>query len=341
LPVAFFADGKFWVNNHAHIVRGFEGIADDEYLKHWFAASDISGYITGAAQPKLSQANLRRVQIELPPLNQQRRIASILSAYDDLIENNTRRIAILEEMARALYQEWFVHFRFPGHEHMPLVDSPLGPIPKGWEVDTLQNLAASFQDGDWIETKDQGGDAYRLLQVSNIGMGEFVETGNWRFITQETFERLRCCEVLENDLLISRMPKPIGRAWMVTRMPFRMVTAVDVAILRVNEDRADRHYLYCALNSPSNLDRVLQHSTGTTRARIARRNLASLLFLVPSLELQQRFAKLASSAIGLSALLREKSTNLRASRDLLLPRLISGEIDVSALSEESIAEAAD
>ena len=71
----------------------------------------------------------------MPPLPTQRKIASILSAYDDLIENNTRRIAILEEMAQAIYREWFVNFRFPGHENVKLVDSPLGQIPEGWEAD--------------------------------------------------------------------------------------------------------------------------------------------------------------------------------------------------------------
>ena len=74
------------------------------------------------------------LDVPLPPLPTQRKIASILSAYDDLIENNTRRIAILEEMAQAIYREWFVNFRFPGHENVKLVDSPLGQIPEGWEA---------------------------------------------------------------------------------------------------------------------------------------------------------------------------------------------------------------
>jgi type I restriction enzyme S subunit len=125
------------VNNHAHILTAKDGLADLYYLKSVLDISNISGFITGAAQPKLTQENLRRIPVPLPPLPTQRKIADILSAYDDLIENNTRRIAILEEMAQRLYQEWFVHFRYPGHEHVPLVDSELGPIPEGWEVKRL------------------------------------------------------------------------------------------------------------------------------------------------------------------------------------------------------------
>ncbi|MBI2480573.1 MAG: restriction endonuclease subunit S [Planctomycetia bacterium] len=98
---------------------------------------------TGSAQPNLNIPLLHSVPVPLPPLPTQRKIASILSAYDDLIENNTRRIAILEEMAQAIYREWFVNFRFPGHENVKLVDSPLGQIPEGWEATTVGDLAVN------------------------------------------------------------------------------------------------------------------------------------------------------------------------------------------------------
>ena len=108
--------GKFWVNNHAHIVRAKPECADDVFLKQWLNNADIGPYVTGAAQPKLSQANLKRMKLSLPPLETQRRIASILGAYDDLIETNRRRIVVLEEMARRLFEAWFVLFRYPDHE---------------------------------------------------------------------------------------------------------------------------------------------------------------------------------------------------------------------------------
>jgi type I restriction enzyme S subunit len=101
----------------------------------------------GAAQQNLNQDLIRNFEIPLPPLPTQRKIADILSAYDDLIENNTRRIAILEEVAQRLYQEWFVHFRYPGHENVPLVDNELGPIPEGWEVQTLHSACSQIASG--------------------------------------------------------------------------------------------------------------------------------------------------------------------------------------------------
>jgi type I restriction enzyme, S subunit len=117
---------------------------DPVFLFYYLGAPDVTAWIQGqaigATLPNLNTSILRSVSVTFPPLPTQRKIADILSAYDDLIENNTRRIAILEEMAQRLYREWFVHFRYPGHESVPLVESELGPIPEGWEVKRLGDV---------------------------------------------------------------------------------------------------------------------------------------------------------------------------------------------------------
>ena len=128
LPLAMFANGKFWVNNHAHILRARPEIADDVFLLACMNHTDIKPFVTGAAQPKLSQANLKIIEIILPPIPVQHRIASILSTYDDLIENNLRRIRILEEMARALYREWFVEFRLAPGTFVSIADAARATI---------------------------------------------------------------------------------------------------------------------------------------------------------------------------------------------------------------------
>ena len=126
---------------------------DARYLYYWVTRQDFTDYLSlhakGAAYPAVSAEDIGGAEIALPPLTIQRRIAGILSAYDELIENNQRRIRILEEMARSLYREWFVHFRYPGHESVPLVNSPLGPIPQGWEVKTLGALMLEQIGGGW------------------------------------------------------------------------------------------------------------------------------------------------------------------------------------------------
>lgn len=114
----------------------------------------VAGSLVGVAQQHFNVGVAKEMEIRLPPMGIQRRIADILSAYDDLLENNTRRIAILEEMARAIYREWFVDFRFPGHEQVEMVESELGPVPAGWEVGQLQD-ALLLQRGFDLPTKQR------------------------------------------------------------------------------------------------------------------------------------------------------------------------------------------
>lgn len=124
------------------IIQSLNGI-DRDFLYYLFQYRQQHFYnmAYGAAIQNINTMILREMEIEIPPLNEQKKIAAILSAYDDLIENNTRRIQILEEMARRIYEEWFVRFRFPGHENVRMVESALGLIPDGWSVKTLDRVA--------------------------------------------------------------------------------------------------------------------------------------------------------------------------------------------------------
>ena len=126
-PIARLASGRFWVNNHAHILSSRPGLADDRFLLHLINHIPLGGRVTGSAQPKLTQTSLLELAVPCPSFVTQRRIAGVLSAFDELIEINERRIELLEDLARSLYREWFVHFRFPGHEDAELVDSEVFP----------------------------------------------------------------------------------------------------------------------------------------------------------------------------------------------------------------------
>jgi type I restriction enzyme S subunit len=324
---------KFWASDNTLVAYPALEQVDTKFLYYLLADAKLSRYAGGAAQPLVTQTVLKQVEVRIPPLPVQQRIAGILSAYDELIENSQRRIKILESMARALYREWFVHFRFPGFEHHPRVASPLGEIPQGWEVKRLVEVCRSIQDGDWIETKDQGGEDFRLLQISNIGVGEFIETGNFRYVTRETFDRLRCSEIIPGDLLVARMPTPIGRGWLATKMAWRMITAVDVAIVRAEPTAVDPLFLVQAWNESSNLQRIAAQASGTTRLRITRRELAAMEFVVPPIPVQQQFAAIVQPQSAMIETLRQQIQNLRRTRDLLLPRLLSGQIDMEKFED--------
>ena len=136
---------EYIISNKQLKLRPNPNLADSQFLFYYFASPQMVAHIRnraiGAAVPGINLGILKALEVVLPPLEVQLRIADILSAYDDLIENNTRRIAILEEMARRIYEEWIVRFRFPGHEKVRMVESELGLVPEGWEVETLADCA--------------------------------------------------------------------------------------------------------------------------------------------------------------------------------------------------------
>ena len=301
LPVAFFATGRFWVNNHAHIIRGLNGVADDEFLKHWFAGNNISGYITGAAQPKLSQASMKRIRLLLPNYAAQRRIASILSAYDDLIENNTRRIAILEEMARRLYEEWFVRFRFPGHEGVRMVESELGLVPEGWRVRLL---------GDEIELPYG-----KALKAENRSAGEVPVYGSSGVVGCHS---------------TSLVPGPgiiVGRKGNVGSVHWCDVPFFPIDTVFYVKAALPLHFVYFNLQQQNFLN------NDAAVPGLNRNQAYALPLLVPDLDVLNRFEDLCGQLLGMARLLSRKNVNLRTTRDLLLPKLISGELDVSTLLE--------
>lgn len=319
----FYIEEPYWPLNTALYVVDFKGNSP-RYVAYLLRDTLRNYRSEKAAVPGVDRNVLHTLQVRSADVNTQTRVVSVLSAYDDLIENNRRRIALLEEAARLLYREWFVYLRFPGHEHVKVVDG----VPDGWERNTLGGTCASLEDGDWIETKDQGGGDYRLLQISNIGMNEFVETSNYRYITEETYARLNCRELLPGHILIARMPKPIGRAWLVTDMPWRMITAVDGAIAVANPEAADPYFLTYFINSTANLALCERRAVGATRPRITRRDVASLPLKLPPLRLQRQFRDVVEPLNRQRQLLQRQCERLAQARDLLLPRLMSGEIAV-------------
>ena len=135
-----YVASDFWPLNTTLYVQNFKG-NDVRFVSYLLQTLDFGSRSGAAAVPGVNRNDLHRLPIVLPDVEEQRRIASILSAYDNLIENNTQRIAILEEMARRIYEEWFVRFRFPGHEQVKMVESELGLIPDGWSVQPLQEIA--------------------------------------------------------------------------------------------------------------------------------------------------------------------------------------------------------
>ncbi|MCY4339397.1 MAG: restriction endonuclease subunit S [Gammaproteobacteria bacterium] len=316
LPVAFFAEGKFWVNNHAHIVRAIPGIADDDFICAWFAQANISGYITGAAQPKLSQENLKRISLNLPPYLKQKKITAILSAYDNLIENNLRRIKILEEMAQNLYREWFVKFRFPGHENVCMVDSPLGKIPEEWEVRKLSEVCNLVM-----------GQSPKSEFYNDVGEGLPFHQGVTDF--GERFPTVRLYCTMQNrlaeagDILFS-VRAPVGR---INIAPTQMIIGRGLSAIR--HSAGFQWFVFHLLREKFKEEDSM--GGGTIFKAVTKSDMRSIELLSADDETHRRFEDMVLPIENQIKNMTKKNETLRQTRDLLLPKLISGELDVSEL----------
>ena len=324
LPLALFATGKFWVNNHAHILRGKSGIVDDTFLLACLNNADIKPFITGAAQPKLSQQNLRLIDIPLPPLPIQKRIAGILSAYDELIENNQRRIRILEEMARSLYREWFVHFRYPGHESVPLIDSPLGPIPQGWEVKPVSESFEIMGGGTPSRKIDEywdGGDIQWYTPRDLTGAGSMFMDDSSDHITELGLKKSSARLFPARSVMLTSRAT-IGAISINTHK----ACTNQGFITCIPNNEVSLYFLYQWLNE--NVPTFQRMASGATFKEISRGVFKTIEFLQPEADLVERYEETVTPMAKEVLLTQRKIKNLRTTRDLLLPKLLSGQVQL-------------
>ncbi|MBF0125513.1 MAG: restriction endonuclease subunit S [Magnetococcales bacterium] len=310
-------DARIALAQRIILLRARPGLLDPFYLFYAlqsdFGQGELKARSSGTTVLGIKQSELRKVRIPFFPLPIQRRIAGILSAYDELIENNQRRIKILETMARSLYREWFVHFRFPGHESVRRVASPLGEIPEGWEVKTLSQIAENF-------------DRFRkpLSKMQRAEMqGEYPYYG-----AAKVFDYINDF-VFDGEYLLMAED---GSVINTERTP--VLQLVNEKFWPNNHTHVIRgirsfstHFLYLGL---SEVD-VSPYITGAAQPKITQENMNRIPFYCGPEKLHQRFNRLIEPIIRQNQVLRRQIQNLRRSRDLLLPRLLSGQIDVEAM----------
>lgn len=276
-------------------------VSSKEYQEKFFLLAD------GAAQPNMSGGQIEGVEIPLPPLQIQVRIAGILSAYDDLIENSQRRINILESMARALYREWFVRFRFPGYESVPRVPSPLGEIPQGWEVTRLGDLI-EIRKGKNI-TKETIREGIVPVVAGGLTPAYFHDTAN----TQNPVVTISASGANAGFVNLYHMD----------------VWASDCSYI---DQSTTPHVYYYHLWLDYRRAAITHLQRGSAQPHVYPKDLAQLEAVRVPDEILEAFGSQVEHFYGLTKRLAAKAENLRRTRDLLLPRLLSGQIDVEAIS---------
>ena len=278
----------------------------------------------GVATPIVNKSTFANLEVCVPSLPIQRKIAATLSAYDDLIENNTRRIKILEDMAQTLYREWFVHFRFPGHENVQMVESELGLIPQEWKV--VPASEAMFVNPKTSVPRDTIKPFVPMKSATENSMliTEIEErTGNSgaKFKNGDTlFARITPC--LEN-----------GRTGFVQFLSNNDEIAFgSTEFIVLRSKTLNPYFVYLLAQTRDFRENAIKSMTGATgRQRVLNECFDDYFLPNPDQDVLCQFESTIAPLFRKVQSLSERNENLRQTRDLLLPKLISGEVDVSEL----------
>jgi type I restriction enzyme S subunit len=277
---------------------------DADFLLYSLMGNDLQSQIksfgSGSTVEHMRLEDIPSLEINVPPLPIQRRIAGILSAYDELIENSQRRIKILESMARALYREWFVHFRFPGHESVPRVPSTMGEIPQGWETGRLDDVMVLQRGFDLPKASRIEGSVPIIAATGVTGFHNEARAKAPGIVTGRS-------GTIGEVLYVQEDFWPLNTSLWVKEFP-----------------KSEPLYAFYLLSS---LD-LKQFNSGAAVPTLNRNDIHGTNVVVPPRSIQKRFQDVAGAMLAKSRTLDQQIQNLRRTRDLLLPRLLSGQIDL-------------
>ena len=310
----YFKDGNLTWFRYFHEL-------DSKFLYYWLVSpqgkAELQKCTIGSSQSAFTIVLLKSMEIELPSLLVQRRIADILSAYDELIENNQRRIRILEDMARSLYREWFTHFRYPGHESVPLVDSPLGQIPQGWEVKKLGDIAEDMRRNI---PKGQIDEPQPYVGLEHIPRRSLA-LDSWETASELGSNKLA---FKKGEILFGKIRPYFHK---VSIAPFDGLCSADTIVIRT---RQTEHYAIVVGCVSS--DEFVAYATATSNgSKMPRANwsvLEEYPVAIPVLAIAHQLSAIVEPAIQQMQTLIFQTANLRRTRDLLLPRLLSGQVNL-------------
>ena len=308
-PIANIAKGKIWVNNHAHVL-GNNGKCPLNLLGFILNNMNISPYVTGCAQPKLNQENLKNIEIELPSHIDS--IASILSSLDRKIELNNKINADLEEMAQAIFKNWFVDFE--PFKDGKFVDSELGMIPEGWKVGTLEDIAeitmGQSPAGNSLNENREGMIFYQ-------GSSDF----GFRFPSIRVFTTEPKRLAVANSVLFS-VRAPVGDINVA-----KEECCIGRGVASIKSKYGHDSYLFYTMKSLHKLFDSFD-GEGTVFGSINKKTLSAIQILLPSDGIVEQFNNIASSFDNRIRSLSDENSRLSTLRDTLLPRLMSGEIEI-------------
>ncbi len=321
-------------------IRCLPNVACPYYIHYYLHSFDISKGFYGmgdGVRQGLNYAGIRKIMMLIPPMKTQQQIAAYLdkkcALVERLIENQRRQIEKLKEYKQSVITETVTK----GLDHsVPMKDSGIewiGEIPEDWKVVRIKNLPDAklpncFTDGDWIESRDISEEGIRYLTTGNIGDGEFKRQGNG-FVTKEAFNRLNCKYAYPNDLVFARLNAPYGRSCILPNDENEYVLAVDIVILRTQQNN---RYICYVTQCPNYQRTVEDLSRGTTMKRISRSNLGLVPICLPPFSIQQQIAayldKKCAEIDALIAIKQQKIDKLQEYKKSLIYEYVTGKKQV-------------
>ncbi len=335
LGEVFYIRDDFWPLNTSLYVQDFKN-NNKRFISYFLKTLNLSSQNAAGAVPGVNRNHLHQLQIRIPDLDSQNAISNILSNYDELIENNERRIQILEDMAQSLYREWFIHFRFPSHQKIKMIESPLGFIPQGWKVRDFVDCAfvhrgRSYRSSD-LE-KANGVPFVNLKCIDRDGgfrknglksySGDFKETHKVvsgdivMAVTDMTQER----RIVARCGLVPTLPQPFG--------------VISMDLVKIDpKDPNSKLYIYALLRWSTFADSVKQFANGANVLHLSPDHIKNYKCLWPDHDSLDSFVNAIDPALKLIENLNQQNEILTTKRDLILPKLISGEIDLSVAASK-------
>lgn len=293
-------------------------ISDVKYVKYCFdiLQKECQSISVGAAQDNLSWEKLSRIKFSCPPLETQQKIASILSAYDDLIENNRKQIKLLEEAAQRLYKEWFVDLRFPGYENVAIVDG----VPEGWSYERIDSFV-ELQNGFAFKSDsfDNNGN-YKIITIKNVQDGSF-DSSNVNKINKIPSKMPQWCKLEIGDILLS-LTGNVGRVCLVTSN--NCLLNQRVAKLKSKYPA----FTYTLFRSKDMFVMMNNLANGAAQQNLSPIRTGEQKILKATEEIINKFNAIANCYVDKIVMLHKQIEILQQARDKLLPRLMSGEMEV-------------
>ena len=323
--VAQLASGKYWVNNHAHILES-NGESDIRYICYLLNTLDLSGYITGSAQPKLNQANLVKIAFKLPPLEIQKDIADCLSVFDNKIEVNRKINENLEQQAQALFKSWFVDFEpFKDGE---FEESELGMIPKGWRVGAIGDYC-KVRSGYAFKSSWWSNSGIPVVKIKNITDDGRLDMTDSSFVSNEHADLAKEFQTKVGDLLIAMTGATIGK-FCIVHSNNKLCVNQRVGKFFLGENPLKKlPFVYYNLRRPNVFEEIVRRGQGSAQPNISGKDIETISIIYPSEEIISQFNILLYSLFEKIICNLQESRRLASLRDTLLPKLMSGEIKVN------------